>query len=179
MDLIKKNYFELFDLPSSFEVDLDVLREKYRDLQRVIHPDKFVNSSDREKMLSVQHAALINDAFNTLKSPLLRARYLLELQGVTLDDTSNTAMDPMFLMDQMELREALGDVKAAAKPVDAIGDLIDDIDSRSRQLISELKTLFAAGGDAQKQLAAQATRKLQFMDKLRQEADAIEAELDD
>lgn len=177
MDLTK-NYFALFDIPPSFEIDLVALQEKYRDLQRVMHPDKFVNASDREKMLSVQHAALINDAFNTLKAPLLRARYLLELQGVALDDTSNTAMDPMFLMDQMELREALAEVRSAAEPMDAISDLIDEIDSRSRELLDELKALFANASDEQKLLAAQATRKLQFMDKLRQEADAIEAELD-
>ena len=109
-----QNFFELFGLPVSFEVDIQQLSERYRDLQRAVHPDKFANASDRERRLAVEKAAQINEAFQTLKSPMNRARYMLEIRGVDFDNERDTHLDPMFLMEQMELREALGEERVVA-----------------------------------------------------------------
>ena len=98
-----QTHFELFELPVSFEVDLSDLSQRYRELQRVVHPDKFVNASDRERLLSVEKAAAINEAYQILKSPQRRARYMLELQGILFDDEKDMALDPAFLMEQIEL----------------------------------------------------------------------------
>ena len=67
------NYFELFDLPSLFELDVNALRLKYLELQRIVHPDKFANASERERLLAVQKTAQINDGYSMLKSPITRA----------------------------------------------------------------------------------------------------------
>ena len=55
-------YFELFDIPVAYNVDLVKINKQYLDLQRVIHPDKFAGKSEREKLLAVQKTAEINDA---------------------------------------------------------------------------------------------------------------------
>ena len=102
-----QTHFELFELPVSFDIDLQDLSQRYRKLQRVVHPDKFANASDRERRLSVDKAATVNDAYQILKSPQRRARYMLELQFVSFDDEKDMALDPAFLMEQIELREAL------------------------------------------------------------------------
>jgi len=81
-----RNHFELFGLPVAFEVDMTRLAETYRELQRALHPDRFANASDRERRLSVQQAARVNEAYQILRSPLRRARYLLELRGVEFDE---------------------------------------------------------------------------------------------
>ena len=65
MDTIP-SHFEIFDLPSSFEVDVDLLERRYRDLQRSVHPDRFANAGERERLRSVQQATLINEAYRTL-----------------------------------------------------------------------------------------------------------------
>ena len=106
---LTQNHFELFGLPVAFDVDAQQLAERYRELQRILHPDRYANASDRERRLSIQHAAQVNEAFQTLKSSLRRARYLLQLKGVEFDDEKETHLDPAFLMEQMELREALAD----------------------------------------------------------------------
>ena len=54
---LKQNHFELFKLPVAFEVDTQQLAERYRELQRTLHPDRYANASDRERRLSIQHAA--------------------------------------------------------------------------------------------------------------------------
>ena len=96
------NHFELFDLPQTFAIDLAKLDQVYRRLQGEVHPDRFATGSDSEKRQSLQLATQANDAYQTLKSPLLRARYLLQLKGIETLEESNTAMPASFLMQQME-----------------------------------------------------------------------------
>ncbi|MEO0444009.1 MAG: Fe-S protein assembly co-chaperone HscB, partial [Pseudomonadota bacterium] len=79
MTNLAKNYFELFGLRPTFELDKQQLSQQYRQLQKKVHPDKFASHSSSEKRLSLQFTSFINNAFHVLKSPLLRAEYLLEL----------------------------------------------------------------------------------------------------
>jgi molecular chaperone HscB len=174
---LTQNHFELFGLPVSFEIDIQQLSERYRELQRAVHPDKFANASDRERRLAVEKAAQINEAFQTLKSPMNRARYILELRGVDFDNERDTHFDPMFLMEQMELREALAEVKSAADPITALGKSMDDIHQRHKAMIAELADMLK--DESKIDEGKQAVQKLQFLDKLQQEAEAIEEELAD
>jgi molecular chaperone HscB len=168
-----RNYFELFGLPVSFEIDRASLTERYRDLQRTVHPDKYANATDRERRLSVQQASLINEAFETLKSPLGRARYLLELHGLAVNDESNTVMDPVFLMQQMEWRESLEDI-AANKDFDGLAAFIDDVSQQRKGLVNELKTFFADVDEEALKQAHSLTLQMQFLDKLITEAENLE-----
>lgn len=171
-----KNHFELFGLPVAFEVDQELLALRYRELQRAVHPDRFANASEQEKRLSVQQAAQINEAFQVLKSSLSRARYLLELNGMPLDD-SDTRMDPLFLMEQIELREALGEVRGKADPFDALNRVRDDIEGRERELIESLQPAFTDGGREALEGARETVRKMQFMQRLLSEVDELEENL--
>ena len=142
-----KNYFELFGLPVSFEVDISSLRERYRDLQRSAHPDRFANASDRERRLSMQQASLINEAHRALKDPLQRARYLLSLHGIDINDESNTVMDGMFLMEQMELREELDAISGKGEPLAALAEFTASIESRISERVQKLTDLFTDVND--------------------------------
>ncbi|MDH5301083.1 MAG: Fe-S protein assembly co-chaperone HscB [Gammaproteobacteria bacterium] len=174
----EKNYFELLGVSASFDLDVAVLSENYRAVQRALHPDRFANSSEKERRLSVQHAARINDAYNTLKSPLLRSVYLLGLRGVDVQIESNANMAPAFLMEQMELREALDDA-AMAGSTDQVQTLLEQIDARERQLHKELSAGFEENSDAALQRVALNVRKLQFFSKLKHDAEQVEAQLDE
>ncbi|MGD8998790.1 MAG: Fe-S protein assembly co-chaperone HscB [Granulosicoccaceae bacterium] len=168
-----RNYFDLFDLPVSFDVDNAVLTEHYRELQRRVHPDKFANATDRERRLSVQQAALINEAFQVLKSPLSRARYLLGLHGLEINDESNTVMDGAFLMQQMELRESLEEI-GDRRDLDALGGFMDDVAAQRKALVKRLAELFADAGEGQLAEAHKLTLQMQFLDKLLAEAGSLE-----
>ena len=175
---LAKNHFELFGLPVSFEVDAATLASRYRELQRTVHPDKFASASDGERRLSVQRAAQVNEAFQTLREPLARARYLLQLHGQEPSDT-DTQMDPAFLMEQMELRERLAELRGESDPLAALAEFTHDVERRSRALVDELKQLFAGTGESALQQAGDAVRKLQFLDKLQREAQELEEDLID
>lgn len=174
-ELLTQDYFQLFQLPRSFELDRQALADTYRELQRAVHPDKFAHASDRERRLSVQQAAQINEAYRVLKDPIARARYLLELQGHAFDD-HQTAMDPMFLMEQMELRERLSELRQGDDPLAELEQLRAEGETRNKALLQELNALFA-DPSADLVQAAELIRKLQFMRKLLDEATEIEEEL--
>ena len=177
-NLLQKNFFELFGLSAEFEVDGAALAERYRDLQRVLHPDRFAHASPEQQRLSVQQTAHINEAMATIKSPLNRARYLLEQKGVDMDDT-DTRMDHLFLMDQIELHEKLASAKQADDPFAVTGDLAATLKSMKQALIEQLKKDFSKGSHSSLAEARQAVRKLQFVEKLNQEVEQVEEEISD
>lgn len=168
------NYFELFALSRSFEIDVKELKAKYLELQRAVHPDKFANASERARLMAVQKAAQINDAFHVLNETDSRAQYLLELEGIELAHETQTLKDPMFLMQQMELREALEDIVDANDPEQALADFQTTIDGYIRDINQQFKDLFSIGDQKSLAQAADLVRKLKFMLKLAQEAIRIE-----
>ena len=100
-----QNYFELFELECSVDINSEILEKKYLNFQKNFHPDKFVNSSDHEKRLSLQITSYINEAYKILKNDYLKSMYLLKIKGYDIDNQNSTISDPSFLIHQMELRE--------------------------------------------------------------------------
>ena len=175
-DILTKNFFELFDVPMAFEVDLDLVQQRYRDLQKVVHPDKFVNASDQEKRISMQQTSWINEAFNTLSQPVDRAIYLLKLKGVDLNLENETTMDAGFLMEQMEMREALSTIRSKDDP-------LLELDNFSRQVKNKMKTMMGDYSvvyeNDQLDDAKELIRKMQFMHKAKKEVDELSAKIED
>ncbi|GAB3465914.1 Fe-S protein assembly co-chaperone HscB [Massilia terrae] len=156
-----QNHFELFNLPAKFEIDMPSLDAAYREVQGRVHPDRFVNASDTEKRVAMQWATRANEAYQTLKNPLKRARYLVELNGIDLQTESNTAMPMDFLMQQMEWREALDDARAGKD-----AKALDDLDAQlKRERKERLVRIGRELDDGRYEQAAQDIRALMFLDK--------------
>ena len=113
-------YFELFAIPVDYNIDLATINKHYLELQRAVHPDRHANASSRDKLMAVQSTAEINDALQTLKHPVKRAEYMLSELGVDIRAEQQTLQDPMFLMQQMELREELEELATTSDPDSAI-----------------------------------------------------------
>src|SRR5262245_49100286 len=111
---LTSSHFELFGLAPAYALDAGRLEQAYRDIQARVHPDRFAHAGDAERRASMQMTTQVNEAYRTLRSPVLRARYLLELNGVDTAFETDTAMPKDFLMQQMELREQLEEAKDAA-----------------------------------------------------------------
>src|SRR5260221_10845596 len=97
---LNQNHFELFGLPARFGIDAAALEARYHELQREVHPDRFAAAPEAERRVSMQLATRVNEAYQTLKSPLRRAVYILQLRGVDPKFETNTAMPAEFLMEQ-------------------------------------------------------------------------------
>lgn len=176
---LSSNYFEIFELPRSFTIDLTLLVQRFRDLQQVVHPDRFASASDQERRISMQQSTRLNEAYQVLKDPLSRARYLLELNGVQWEDEQSTVSDAAFLMEQMELREVLSEVRGKRNPLMEVGQILGDVVSRIREMTGKLELQFRESGQEHLQQAKETVRKLQFLNKLKEEAESMEADLED
>ena len=160
-----KNHFELFGLTPAYALDTESLERSYREIQSRIHPDRYAHAGDAERRASMQWTTRVNEAYRTLKSPVQRAKYLLEMNGVDVQFETNTQMPSAFLLQQLELREAL----AGAKQPAALDALLAEVRQQQRLLEDALVQLI----DARKDHAAAASevRKLMFLDKLAAQID--------
>ncbi len=174
-----QSYFELFGLPTAFAIDNERLSDRYRHLLGSLHPDRFASASDQEKRLSMQASILVNEAFQTLKDPLARARYLLGLHAGDQGPDTETTKDGAFLMEQMELRETLAEAKGQDDPYASVNRVLVHVAEHNRALHGQLEAIFKEPDAAGLSEAREIVRKLQFLDKCRRDAENLEAELDD
>jgi len=160
-----KNHFELFGLTPAFALEAESLERSYREIQARIHPDRHAHAGDAERRASMQWTTRVNEAYRTLKSPVQRAKYLLEMNGVDVGFETNTQMPTDFLLRQLELRETL----AGAKQPAALDELLAEVRREQRLLEQGIAQLI----DGSKDYAAAAgeVRKLMFLDKLAAEID--------
>ena len=112
---LQTNDFELFGLARQFAQDRAAIDARWKELQREAHPDKFAAQGTAAQRIAMQWSVRINEAHQRLKDPLKRAAYLCELNGVSVNAETNTAMPADFLMQQMEWREGLDDASSAAE----------------------------------------------------------------
>jgi molecular chaperone HscB len=159
------SHFELFGLAPAFAVDAAALERAYREIQARVHPDRYAHAGDAERRASLQWTTRVNEAYRVLKSPVQRAKYLLELNGVDVAFETNTQMPPEFLVRQLELREALAEARAP----EALERLQGEVHQERRQLERRIGELI----DARREYTAAAgeVRKLMFLDKLAAEID--------
>jgi len=163
------SHFELFGLAPAFAIDQERLEQAYREIQSRVHPDRFAHAGDAERRASLQWTTRVNEAYRTLKSPVQRASHLLALQGVDVAFETNTAMPQQFLMQQMELREALEAAVARKDPQELMKlqkGLASDQESLEQALARRID------GDKDYAGAAGLVRELQFLEKLEAEIDA-------
>ena len=154
----------------AYGLDVDALEQRYFELQRHLHPDRFAKKSSREKAMSQQQAVTLNEAFETLKDPLKRADYLLQVvggEGISHDHTVN---DPMLLMEAMETREALME----AENVDQINEITDKARLDVRKCIKSIAAAFE-GDDLDN--ARKLALRLKYLNKLLEETRQHKARL--
>lgn len=174
LETARRDYFSLFDLPRRQALDTGRLEALYRDIQARVHPDKHAHLSDAEQRMAMQWATHVNEAYQTLKDPLKRARYLLHLAGHDVGLESNTAMPAEFLMAQMELRETVAEAKDAGD-----AGALDELHRRLRKEIGGEYAQLQEALDAGELVRAGAlVRQLMFQEKLFQEIDDALALLD-
>ena len=171
------DYFANFDLQRGFFIDSVELGKRHRALQQTYHPDRFVGTDDNTHRRAIQTAAYINEAFNTLNSPLKRAIYLLQLEGMDPLSPTNTHMPHDFLLQQMfwrERMEELGEMSDFEQAEEGIGDIYDDLLETKKTLQKSFAETYSAG---QWSAAETIVRKMQFIEKLMHEVDEIEDRL--
>lgn len=172
---LSQNYFELFGLEPTFDIDRERLQHQQRSLQASFHPDRHVNASDQDKRLSMQLASWINQAYETLQDPVKRTRYLLEVSGAEIPDDSTTTADTEFLMEQIELREQVDACRQHEDGLQRSEHIEMQLQRRASKLGDEFVAVFEKGDYAS---ATIVYRKMQFIQRIQQQLDELQFELE-
>ena len=110
------DYFAFIGVPRRLNLDLADLEQRFRQLSRQFHPDFFYNASPSERLASLERSSYLNDAYRTLKQPISRIAYLLELEGMWTtadkgDGNASKQVPPALLEEVFALNEELDEVR--------------------------------------------------------------------
>ena len=159
------DYFEFFGLPRKLTLDVPALEKQFYAMSRKLHPDRFAGKPLEEQEAALAQSSLLNDAYRTLKDPILRTQYLLKLEGVELEEQSKAATDaarssgvekkqvvpPELLEEVFELNMQLQEMRAAKQLGEDEPELRRDLmtakdafDAKMVETQAELEGLWAA-----------------------------------
>jgi molecular chaperone HscB len=110
------DYFMFFGLPRKLNLDVSILEKDFYELSRKLHPDLNARAGSQEQEWSLQQSSLLNDAYRTLKDPIKRTQYLLQLEGVELEEQSKTAT---------EQARSTGELKKQIVPPDLLEEVFE------------------------------------------------------
>ena len=160
------DHFTRLGLRRDFGIDEKELDRRYFAAQRQLHPDRFATRSARERAISQSQAVALNEAYETLKTPLTRAQYMLKLNGIDVNpDGCQTVNDPALLMEQMERREALAEAETQAAVAAIMAATQAEFDAT-------LKSVAAAFAREDLDRASHDITRLKYLGKLLEDAKA-------
>ena len=156
------NPFEIFGLKPQFRIDKQKLDEKYFEIQKKVHPDRFASASDAEKRVAQQWATLINDAYQKLSDPIQCGKVLCALRGHPIDEDSSGSISEEFLFEQVERREGFADAKGAGDTAE-LEVMKKAIEKEKNELLNEVADAFDVKSDVS--LAAEDLKKVMFLNR--------------
>jgi molecular chaperone HscB len=160
------DHFRVFGLPRKFDIDLADLERRYKEMTKVLHPDRFARADGRARRASLERSVQLNLAWSTLSEPVPRAEYLLSLQGIEVgesasskksgevDNRATQPVDTALLIEVMDLREALAEARSRGDRA-KVASLVADVQAHHDKEMAEVAAGFAA---AKPDLAAIAAR---------------------
>jgi molecular chaperone HscB len=169
------DYFTCFGLPRRLAIDPQTLETKFYELSRAFHPDFYQNKSDEEQIISLGNSAMLNTAYRTLRDPIQRAEYLLDLEAGSVKDIRTTPPADLF-EEILELQETLDEFRASDHTSESSSTLRTKLDTdraaleqRQRDMEHQLQQLFIRWdalqdrGEATDQARAERNRILKEM----------------
>ena len=144
------NYFELFDIPVQLKVNAASLSKKFFALSKQSHPDYYISESKEDQEEYLERSALINKAWKTFHSPEATIKYVLQEKGL-LEEEEKYELPPAFLMEIMEINEALMDSEDQ-NTSDNLKPKIENLQSEIYEPVKEIVEHYLEGITTEKEL---------------------------
>jgi len=139
--------FDTLGIAPTFDLDLAALEKRYRELARVLHPDRYLGASAAERRMALGKAVEVSDAWRLLRDPIRRAEALLRRHGVRVEEGKEPKAAPEFLMEMLEQRESLSEAKASGDAA-AVERLAEAIYNRQKDVTARIAAALASPGSA-------------------------------
>jgi molecular chaperone HscB len=165
--------FETLGIAPAFELDLNAVEKRYRELARVLHPDRHLGGSPGERRMALGRAVEVNEAWRLIRDPIRRAEALLRRRGARIEEGKEPKADPEFLMEMMEQREALSEAKASGDAA-AVERLASAIYNRQTDVTARIAAALASAGDASLDKAVSLLGELRYYRRFLDEVSAIQ-----
>jgi molecular chaperone HscB len=143
------DYFAIFGLPRKLWIEMSALEQKFLQMSWKLHPDNFVNAPEPERELSLKRSSELNDAYRTLRDPVVRVEYLLEIEGARKEGQHKQQAPPELLEEVFELNESLDELREAKASGGDLGTLKSRLEAAEKNFQEKLGEL-----DTQLQSAA-------------------------
>ena len=101
-----RNHFEFYGLTPAFALDENLLKERFIQKSKSLHPDFFTLDSEEKQEEILELSAYNNTAYKVLKDEQKRYRYVLELFDVHFEEGKESVPQD-FLMEMMDINEAI------------------------------------------------------------------------
>jgi molecular chaperone HscB len=169
------DYFTCMGFPRRLTIDPRQLETKFYELSRAFHPDFFQNKSAEEQAISLGNSAMLNTAYRTLRDPIQRAEYLLDLEAGSVKDIRTSPPADLF-EEILELQDTLDEYRATDRASDTAAALCaklqterTTLERRQQDMETALQQLFIQWdalqdrGEATDQTRAERNRILKHM----------------
>ncbi|MGV8878267.1 MAG: Fe-S protein assembly co-chaperone HscB [Sphingobacteriaceae bacterium] len=137
------NHFEFYGFPVAFDLDEVSLKRKFYELSKKYHPDFHISESEETQQHVLELSTRNNKAYQVLSDHDKRMEYVLQINHLLVEG-EKYPLAPEFLMEMMEMNEALMDVEDAQQLADIKAQLFS-AESALNNLLSALKTGFDSG----------------------------------
>lgn len=133
-----KDFFAIFNLNKNYSIDKNKLDKQYKDIQKVIHPDKYSLLGDKEIKEAQDCSAYVSNAYNILKDDIKRANYLLKLKGADcIEETSSNVYETDLLEALMEYQERIEESESQYELNDIKTEIINKIENLKLNIESD------------------------------------------
>lgn len=102
--------FAALGMPRALTIDLDALERRYHELSRKLHPDRFASKGPKVRDASLRATATLTRSYRTLRDPVARGLYWLELNGEKLAE-NNKRVPPELAELVFEVQEQLAEMQ--------------------------------------------------------------------
>jgi molecular chaperone HscB len=157
------NYFEFYGLPESFDMDEAALKKQFYALSKKYHPDFYANEDEAKQQEILELSTINNKAYNVLSNPNKRMEYVLQQHNL-LAEGDKYQLAPDFLMEMMEINEALMEVENAAQ-LNAIKSQITDTETELNAQLLLLTGSYRNSDDTNKQKVLESIRDIYYRQK--------------
>lgn len=160
------NYFELYGIDESFDVDQALVKSKFYELSKLYHPDFYINEPEDKQQEILELSTLNNKAYKVLTDPAKRIEYILSLHDL-IAEGEKYQLPQSFLMEMMEVNESLMELEFDKNPetLAKVSSEVAEVENAMSEELNEITSAYTCQSAADKEASLLKIKDLYYRQK--------------